>query len=142
MGPRPAQLGISPVRRVEKALDWPYCIPCAVDGGFPPTLWRRLFMRRLLAGGVRATDLPQRSCTKRCEGRASNGACYGRRAAIISTLTCCALLVEPLLIVRRVLHEQLSILHRRLLAIVRDDEVCRRLMAIPGVGSGGGADLA
>jgi hypothetical protein len=35
---------------------------------------------------------------------------------------------EPLLIVRRVLREQFVILHRRLLAIVRDDEVCRRLM--------------
>jgi len=45
-----------------------------------------------------------------------------------------AVLVEPLLIVRRVLREQLSILHRRLLAIVRDDEVCRRLMTVPGVG--------
>ena len=37
-------------------------------------------------------------------------------------------LVEPLLIVRRVLREQIGALHRRLLAIVRDDEVCRRLM--------------
>jgi len=45
-----------------------------------------------------------------------------------------AALVEPLLIVRRVLREQIAILHRRLLAIVRDDEVCRRLMTIPGVG--------
>jgi transposase len=45
-----------------------------------------------------------------------------------------AVLVEPLLIVRRVLCEHIVILHRRLLAIVRDDEVCRRLMAIPGVG--------
>jgi len=35
---------------------------------------------------------------------------------------------------RRVLREQFSILHRRLLAIVRDDEVCRRLMTVPGVG--------
>jgi transposase len=43
-------------------------------------------------------------------------------------------LVEPLLVVRRVLREQVGILHRRLLAIVRDDEVCRRLMTIPGVG--------
>src|SRR5262249_58597891 len=43
-------------------------------------------------------------------------------------------LVEPLLIVRRVIREQLGILHRRLLAIVRDDDVCRRLMTIPGVG--------
>src|SRR3974390_2037057 len=45
-----------------------------------------------------------------------------------------ALLVEPLLVVRRVLREQIAVLHRRLLAIVRDDEVCRRLMTIPGVG--------
>src|ERR1700751_828309 len=45
-----------------------------------------------------------------------------------------AVLVEPLLIVRRVLPEQIVILHRRLLAIVRDDEVCRRLMTVPGVG--------
>ena len=44
------------------------------------------------------------------------------------------MLVEPLLIVRRVLREQLGILHRRLLAIVRDDDVCRRLMTTPGVG--------
>ena len=43
-------------------------------------------------------------------------------------------LVEPLLIVRRVLREQIVILHRRLLVIVRDDEVCRRLMTVPGVG--------
>src|SRR6478735_6869043 len=45
-----------------------------------------------------------------------------------------AVLVEPLLVVRRVLREQLGILHRRLLAVVRDDDVCRRLMTIPGVG--------
>jgi transposase len=44
-----------------------------------------------------------------------------------------AVLVEPLLIVRRVLREQFVIQHRRL-AIVRDDEVCRRLMTVPGVG--------
>jgi transposase len=44
-----------------------------------------------------------------------------------------AALVEPLLIVRQALHEQISVLHRRLLAIVRDDAVCRRLMTIPGV---------
>ena len=43
-------------------------------------------------------------------------------------------LVEPLLVVRRALREQIGILHRRLLTIVRDNEVCRRLMTIPGVG--------
>ncbi len=39
-----------------------------------------------------------------------------------------------MLVVRRTLREQIVILHRRLLAIVRDDEVCRRLMTTPGVG--------
>ena len=45
-----------------------------------------------------------------------------------------AVLVEPMLIFRRVLREQMVILHRRLLTIVRDDDVCRRLMTVPGVG--------
>src|SRR5262249_800857 len=45
-----------------------------------------------------------------------------------------AILVEPLLIVRRALREQFGILHRRLLGVVRDDDVCRRLMTVPGVG--------
>ena len=37
---------------------------------------------------------------------------------------------------------KIGILHRRLLAIVRDDEVCRRLMTIPGVGPVVDADLS
>jgi len=37
---------------------------------------------------------------------------------------------------------RIVILHRRLLAIVREDEVCRRLMKTPGVGPVGGADLS
>jgi transposase len=53
---------------------------------------------------------------------------------LVENLPDMAALVEPLLIVRRVVREQLGILHHRLLAIVRDDDVCRRLMTIPGVG--------
>jgi transposase len=53
---------------------------------------------------------------------------------LVESLPDLAVLVEALLIVRRVIREQLGILHRRVLAIVRDDEVCRRLMTIPGVG--------
>jgi transposase len=45
-----------------------------------------------------------------------------------------AVLVEPMLVVRRALREQIVILYRRLLAIVRNDEVCQRLMTTPGVG--------
>ena len=57
-----------------------------------------------------------------------------RIKALVENLPDLAELIEPLLIVRRVLREQIVILHRRLLAIVRDDEVCRRLMTTPGVG--------
>jgi transposase len=58
----------------------------------------------------------------------------GRIKELVENLPDLATLAEPLLIVRRVLHEQLSILHRRLLDIVRNDDVCRRLMTVPGVG--------
>ena len=57
---------------------------------------------------------------------------------LVENLPDLAVLVEPLLIVRRVLREQTGVLHCRLLAIVRDDEVCRRLMTTPG----GGPDLS
>ena len=53
---------------------------------------------------------------------------------LVENLPDLAGLVEPLLLVRQVLREQIGVLHRRLLAIVRDDEVCRRLMTVPGVG--------
>src|SRR5206468_1092041 len=58
----------------------------------------------------------------------------GRIKELVENLPDLAILVKPLLIVRRALREQIVILHRRLLAIVRDDDVCRRLMTTPGVG--------
>ena len=42
---------------------------------------------------------------------------------LVENLPDLAALVEPLLIVRRTLREQFCILHRRLLVIVRDDEI-------------------
>src|SRR5476651_2336829 len=59
----------------------------------------------------------------------------GRIKQLVENLPDLVVLVEPLLVVRRALREQIGILHRRLLAIVRDDAVCRRLMTIPGVGA-------
>src|SRR3974390_797088 len=53
---------------------------------------------------------------------------------LVENLPDLAMLVEPLLTVRRALREQFGILHRRLLAVVRNDEVCRRLMTTPDVG--------
>jgi transposase len=43
-------------------------------------------------------------------------------------------IIEPLLEARRKLRELFAVLHRKLLTIVRDDAVCRRLMTVPGIG--------
>jgi transposase len=67
-------------------------------------------------------------------GMVGNVKFEGRIKELVENLPDLATLAEPLLIVRRVLHEQLGILHRRLLDIVRNDDVCRRLMTVPGVG--------
>jgi transposase len=67
-------------------------------------------------------------------GMAGTAKFEARIKELVENLPDLTVLVEPLLIVRRVLREQIDILHRRLLAVVRDDDVCRRLMTIPGVG--------
>ncbi|SDK65651.1 Transposase [Mesorhizobium muleiense] len=43
-------------------------------------------------------------------------------------------IIEPLLDARSKLRRNPAALHRKLLVIVRNDQVCRRLMSIPGVG--------
>jgi transposase len=43
-------------------------------------------------------------------------------------------MIEPLLAARQKLREMFTKLHRKLLLVARDDDVCRRLMTIPGVG--------
>src|ERR1700745_2378990 len=53
---------------------------------------------------------------------------------LVENLPDLTVLVEPLLVVRRVLREQIDVMHRRLLAIVRNEEVLRRRMTVPGVG--------
>jgi transposase len=67
-------------------------------------------------------------------GRVGTVTFEARIKELVEDLPDLAALVEPLLVVRRVLREQIGILHRRLLAVVRDDDVCRRLMTVPGVG--------
>jgi transposase len=44
-------------------------------------------------------------------------------------------IAEAMLRAREALHTEFSKLHRAMLAIVRGDEVCRRLMSVPGVGA-------
>src|ERR1700739_5037266 len=51
-----------------------------------------------------------------------------RGKALLENFSDLAVLIEPLLVVRRVLREQIGVLHRRLLAILRAEEGCRRLL--------------
>ncbi len=46
-----------------------------------------------------------------------------------------AAITDPLLAVRRVMRQQLAVLHKMVLDTVRGDPVCRRLMTAPGVGA-------
>jgi transposase len=50
-----------------------------------------------------------------------------------------ALVVVPLLAVRRVMRQQFAVLHKMLLDTVRYEPVCQRFMTAPGVGVVAGA---
>jgi transposase len=58
----------------------------------------------------------------------------GRIRELVAGFPRLAAIVEPLLSVRRVMRQQLAVLHKMLLDTVRGDPVCRRLMTAPGVG--------
>jgi transposase len=59
----------------------------------------------------------------------------GRIRELVAGFPRLAAIVEPLLSVRRVMRQQLAVLHKMLLDTVRGDPVCRRLMTAPGVGA-------
>ena len=44
-------------------------------------------------------------------------------------------IAEPMLTAREALSSEFAKLHREVLAIVKEDPVCRRLMTVPGVGA-------
>jgi transposase len=54
--------------------------------------------------------------------------------ALVENLLDPVLLAKPVLVVGGVLRDQIGILRRRLLAIVRDNDACRPLMTVPRVG--------
>lgn len=53
---------------------------------------------------------------------------------LVAGISDIAEIAEALLVARNKLREQFAKLHKKLLTIVRDDGVCRRLMTVPGVG--------
>src|SRR5262244_3111889 len=68
-------------------------------------------------------------------GIVSGGRYEARVRDLVTDFPRLAAIVGPLLNVRRVMRQQLAVLHKMLLDMVRDDPVCRRLMTAPGVGA-------
>jgi len=68
-------------------------------------------------------------------GVVSGGRYEARVRELVEGFPRLAAIVEPLLNVRRVMRQQLAVLHKMLLDTVRGDPVCRLLMTAPGVGA-------
>jgi transposase len=68
-------------------------------------------------------------------GVVSGGRYEARVRELVAGFPRLAAIAEPLLSVRRVMRQQLAVLHKMLLDTVRYDPVCRRLMTAPGVGA-------
>jgi transposase len=67
-------------------------------------------------------------------GEVSKGRFAARVQELIAGHAMLEEIVGAMLTARAGLHSEFMRLHRRMLAIVRTDEVCRRLMTVPGVG--------
>jgi hypothetical protein len=65
-------------------------------------------------------------------GIVSGGRYEARVRELVSGFPRLAAIAEPLLNVRRVMRQQLAVLHKMLLDTVRGDPVCRRLMTLRG----------
>jgi transposase len=68
-------------------------------------------------------------------GDVSRGKLAARIRELVAGHAMLEKIVEPLLAAREAMWHEFAKLHREVLAIVKADEVCRRLMTVPGVGA-------
>src|SRR5215210_6042186 len=68
-------------------------------------------------------------------GEVSKGRFAARVRELVTGQPMLERVVEPMLRAREALRAEFHVLHRAVLAIVREDVVCRRLMTVPGVGA-------
>lgn len=96
-----------------------------------------LTARRLLVGKLRDIDNGVRGLLRGFGlkmGAVGERAFPARARELARDRRALAVLLEPLLQVRETLVSQRVRLHRLVVMATRDDEVCRRLMSVPGVG--------
>lgn len=68
-------------------------------------------------------------------GEVSRGKLAARLRELVAGHAMLERIVEPMLAAREALWREFVKLHREVLTIVKEDEVCRRLMTVPGVGA-------
>ena len=68
-------------------------------------------------------------------GDVSRGRLAARLRELVDGHAMLERIVEPMLAAREALWREFAKLHREVLAVVREDPVCRRLMTVPGVGA-------
>jgi transposase len=93
--------------------------------------------RRLLQGKLHDVELGIRGMLRGfgLKMGKTTAACFGRRVReLVGGHAILERVAEPMLRARDALREEYALLHRQMLALVRDDGVCRRLMTVPGVG--------
>jgi transposase len=101
-------------------------------------LWRSLLVaRRTVLNEMRSIENVVRAVLREAGvklGTPYRAAFAGRVRELAGNDLALRPVVEPLLAILATMLEQLAGLTKQILAIVRDQEVCRRLMGVPGVG--------
>ena len=94
--------------------------------------------RKLLQGKLLDVELSIRGILRGFGlklGEVSKGRFVARVRELIAGQPMLERVVEPMLRAREALRAEYQVLHRAVLAIVREDATCRRLMGVPGVGA-------
>jgi transposase len=94
--------------------------------------------RKLLQGKLLDLELGIRGLLRNFGlkvGTVSKGRFAARIRELIAGQPMLERVIEPMLRAREALNIEFHALHRAMLAIVREDAVCRRLMTVPGVGA-------
>jgi transposase len=94
--------------------------------------------RKLLQGKLLDVELSIRGILRGFGlklGEVSRGRFAARVRELVAGQPMLERVVEPMLRAREALRAEYQVLHRAVLAIVREDAVCRRLMTVPGVGA-------
>jgi transposase len=94
--------------------------------------------RKLLQGKLLDVELSIRGILRGFGlklGEVSRGRFAARVRELVAGQPMLERVVEPMLRAREALRAEYQVLHRAVLAIVRADAVCRRLMTVPGVGA-------